>query len=257
MICVDSYTLKDKDKLYLIPHSDAHVGSEQYNELFREYWRDTIKRITKNPTRGYLNGDMCESATKHLANSSYRQQMNINDQIEYTVDFLKWFDNWKCCTMGNHEIRLEKEFDIDINRIIANELKCTPCYQFYDQFMVNGKPFTVYVAHGKGSSMHHYTAESKIIRDSRGIEADILINGHNHRCGHFSLPLVDPSNPIGLKRKHYVFSGGFVSYQGSYADAMQLPPLPEAFCYLTIDKNLRVESNIFYIDERCPELLKV
>ena len=256
MALQDNYTLKGKDKLYLIPHSDAHTGSEQYNELFREYWRDTIKRI-HNPKRGYLGGDLNESATKQIANSTHRQQMDINDQIEHNIGFLSFMDDWQCSVMGNHEIRLQKDFDIDINRIIANELNCDYGYQYYDQFTVNGTPLTVYVAHGKGSSMHHYTAESKIIRDTRGIEANIIINGHNHRCGHFSIPVVDPSSPIGLKRKHYVFSGGFVSYKNSYADAMQLPPLPEAFCYLTIDKNLRVESNIFYIDERCPDLLKV
>jgi hypothetical protein len=89
------------------------------------------------------------------------------------------------------------------------------------------------------------------------VEADIIINGHNHRCGHFSIPMVDPNSDYNLRRKHYVFSGGFISYKGSYADAMQLPPLPEGFLYLTIDKNLRVESNLFYIDERRPDLMEL
>jgi hypothetical protein len=252
----NDYTLKGKDKLYLVGHSDAHVGSEQYNEEYREDWRDNLKRI-RNPIRGYIGGDMNESATKRLSNSSYRQQMHVNDQLTYNTDFLSDFDFWKVAVMGNHEVRLQKEFDMDINRILAENLGCDYGYQYYDRFTVNGELITVYIAHGAGSSKYHYTAEGKIIRDTQNIDADIIMQGHNHRCNHFSIPHSDPNSKTGIRRKHYCFMGGFVSYKNSYADAMQMSYLPEAYCYLTIDKNLRVEHNLFYIDERRPDLMKI
>jgi hypothetical protein len=79
------------------------------------------------------------------------------------------------------------------------------------------------------------------------------MHGHNHRCGHFSIP---NKTMTGLKRKHYIFTGAFLGY-GGYADSMQLPQLPEAFINLGINKELRVLPNIHYIDERTPHLMRV
>jgi UDP-2,3-diacylglucosamine pyrophosphatase LpxH len=246
------YTLKDKDLLYILPIGDIHLGSEDANLEYLDYWMDTVRRI-KAPKRIYLMGDLVESATKRLANSSYRQQMPLDDQIEQTIQFFKPLKNdivYSC--MGNHEIRLSKDYDLDLNRIIANGLDCPYGNQHLDTFTVNGKPLTVYTAHGKGSSMYHYTAESKIIRDTQTINADIIMHGHNHRAGYFSIP-TRTSN--GLRRKHYMFTGAFLGY-GGYADAMQLPILPEAFCQLRVNKDVNIRSELFYIDERRPDLME-
>jgi len=91
-----------------------------------------------------------------------------------------------------------------------------------------------------------------MIRDTQTIQADILLQGHNHRCQYWSIPL---NTPEGVKRRHYAFTGSFLGY-GGYADQKQLPLLPESFLYLGINKNHRVLSNIFYIDEVAPELMK-
>lgn len=247
----DSYTLKEKEILYILPIGDIHLGSEDCNLDFLDYWKDTTKRI-KNPKRIYLMGDLVEAATKKLANSSYRQIMSLDDQIDQTIEFFKPLsDDIVFSCMGNHEIRLSKDYDLDIMRLIANGLGCPYGNQYLDTFSVNGKPLTVYVSHGKGSSMYHYTAESKIIRDTQTINSNIYIQGHNHRCGHFSIPT---RNHDGLKRKHYVFSGAFLGY-GGYADAMQLPILPEAFIQLRVNKDVNIRPEIFHIDERCPELI--
>jgi hypothetical protein len=157
--------------------------------------------------------------------------------------------NSKPIVTGNS--RLSKDYDLDITRIIANGLGCEYGNQHIDYFSVNENPLSVYLSHGKGSSMHHYTAESKIIRDTNSITTDMYFNGHNHRCGHFSIPI---RTHEGLKRKHYVFTGAFLGY-GGYADSMQLPVLPEAFCQLRVNKDSNVRSEIFYIDQRCPEIM--
>ena len=198
-------------------------------------------------------GDLIEAATKHLANSSFQQEFSLTDQINDTINFFKPFkDDIVFACKGNHELRLEKDYDLDVMNIIAGQLDCHHGNQYLDNFNINDKPMNVYIAHGKGSSLYHYTAESKIIRDTQTIISDLYIHGHNHRCGHFSLPI---KTTDGLKRKHYIFSGAFLSY-GGYADAMQLPRLPEAFIILGMNKEGRILPNIHYIDERTPQLMK-
>lgn len=252
MVLQDSYTLSDKSLVYILPIGDIHLGSENCNLEYLDYWKDTTKRI-KNPIRIYLMGDLVEAATKKLANSSFRQQMPLDDQIDLIIEFFKPFkDDIVFSCMGNHEIRLSKDYDLDIMRLISNQLDTNYGNQNIDTFTVNDKPITVYTAHGKGSSLYHYTAESKIIRDTQTIESDIVIHGHNHRAGHFSIP---KRSQEGLKRKHYCFSGAFLGY-GGYADSMQLPVLPEAFCQLRVNKDANIKSELFYIDERLPESME-
>lgn len=248
----DEYHLKSRQTLSIVPIGDIHRGSPETNYQYLEYWKHTINHI-KGPKRIYLMGDLIEAATKSLADSSYEQEMTLDDQINETIEFFEPYkeDIVFACN-GNHELRLKKDYHLNITRLIARQLGCKSGNQHLDTFYINDKPFTVYVAHGKGSSMYHYTAESKIIRDTQTVDCDIVMHGHNHRCGHFSIP---KTTSEGLKRKHYVFSGAFLSY-GGYADTMQLPRLPEAFIYLGINKELRVYPNIFYIDERQPQMMK-
>jgi UDP-2,3-diacylglucosamine pyrophosphatase LpxH len=249
---VDTYKLKSKELLYLCPVGDLHWGSPEFNEEYLQYWADLISRI-KNPKRIYLMGDLAEAATKHLANSAFQATMSLDDQLDAVINFFKPFkkDIIFLCK-GNHELRLERDYDLDITRIIANALGCPYGNQYIDTFNVNDNDFNVYTSHGKGSSAHFYTAESKIIRDTQHIQADIFINGHNHRAGCFSIPIRSGN---GLKRRHYMFSGAFLSY-GGYADTMQLPILPEAFGHLTVDKDCRVNPTLFYIDQRYPEAMR-
>jgi len=61
---------------------------------------------------------------------------------------------------------------------------------------------------------------------------------------------------VGIDRKHYVFTGAFLRY-GGYAAAMQLPVLPESFIQLSINKDFRVRSNRFNIDECRQEYMEI
>lgn len=249
----NNYTLKGKEQLYICPVGDIHLGSPETNIEYLEYWRNIVAGI-KGPKRIYLTGDLMEAATKRLANSAFKVNMSLDDQLEWVIQFFKPLkEDIIFSAIGNHELRLSKDYDLDLMRIVAQALDCDYGNQYLDHFMVNNEPVTVYTAHGKGSSMHHYTAESKIIRDTQTIMADIVIHGHNHRCGHFSIPTRTMN---GLRRKHYVFSGAFLGY-GGYADSMQLPVLPESFIYLGVNREHRVTPNVFYIDERQPELMSV
>lgn len=248
-----NYKLRGNSKVYILPISDLHIGSPEFNEDYFQHCLDTIDNIQQDK-RIYLCGDLLEAASKSVGNSAYQSTLPVEEQIDLAISYLKPYRKdivYSC--MGNHEARLQKEFNLDVNHIISKALRCPNGNQTIDTFFINQKPVTVYAAHGKGSSAHFYTAESKFLRETQHLEADIFLNGHNHRCGYFTTPI---RSKDGIKRRHYVFTGAFLRY-GGYANQMQLPILPEAFIQLNINKEHRIRSNSFYIDENRPDLFKM
>jgi len=254
------YNLDYKEVLYLVPVGDMHIGSPECNHKYLKYWSDVISRI-KAPKRVYLMGDLIEMGTKKLANSSFQQCMRPGKQIKFAKKLLKPFaEDIVFGAIGNHEERLIKDYDFDIMEGIADDLGIPWGYQYKDSFMVNGEKKIIYLQHGAGSTKWHYTAESKHIRDTQHVNADILFQGHNHRCGAFRIPhMVANFNRNGIdmdiKPIWYCMTGGFLKY-GGYAKAKQLPPLPESFIHIKINENHRIIPEPFYIDERVPELLE-
>lgn len=252
-----NYKLRGNEKVYVIPISDLHVGSEQFNEEYFKYRLDLLDKI-QSDFRIYLCGDLLESASKQVGNSCFKTDMSLDDQMDYVIKTFKPYKkNIVNMAIGNHEARLVKEFDFDVNKVMARALGVPYGNQFLDTFSVNGNKFTIYSAHGKGSSAHHHTAQSKMIRDTQHVLANMYMHGHNHRCDHFSVPqFVRTEDGRTIGRRHYVFTGSFLRYNG-YAEAMQLPVLPEAFIQCAITKDMRVLSNQFNIDEVAPQFLEL
>lgn len=64
------YRLKKGQNLTIIPLSDLHLGSEQFNQEYFEY---ALQRIDDIPgqKRIYLVGDLIEHASKTVGNSAY------------------------------------------------------------------------------------------------------------------------------------------------------------------------------------------
>lgn len=250
-----NYKIRGNEKVYILPLSDLHIGSKQFNEDYFNYALDTIDTI-KSDKRIYLCGDLLESANKQTGNAAFQTEMTLDDQIDYAISIFKPYKRdivFSC--IGNHEARLVKEYDLDINKVIARALHIPYGNQLMDTIYINQEPFTIYAAHGKGSSAHMHTAQSKMIRDTQHLQADLFLNGHNHRCAYFTTPnLTCGPDGLDLKRKHYAFTGSFLRYNG-YASAMQLPILPEAFIQLSINKDLRLRSTQFNIDECKPEYM--
>ena len=98
---MDEYKIKSNESVAILPLSDLHVGSKQFNEDFFDEWIKMAER-TKNK-RIYCLGDMIEFASKKVGDSSYNQVVNPNEQIDYVVDKLEPLkDDIIYFTDGNH-----------------------------------------------------------------------------------------------------------------------------------------------------------
>lgn len=250
IILSEEYNLKSNNVVTLCPVGDIHVGSEQFNEEFFEYWLKTIQKI-KNNRRIYLMGDLLETASKKVGNSSYKATMSVDEQKEYILEAFKPLqEDIVCGVIGNHERRIANEFDFDIFKDMCRELNI-PCYnQYIDQFSINGKRLDVMVRHGKGSASKRHLCIGKLERNTEDIEADLYLEGHNHRLMNWN-KLVRTST--GLKRKYYGYTGAFLNYNG-YPDSMYLPVEPPAFMTISINRNWKWKFNDYFCDECCPNI---
>ena len=74
----DQYALTSNETLNIIPIGDFHIGSSEFNYEFYEYMLKQIKKLKNR--RIYLMGDLLESASKNVGNSSFHTHMSLEEQ---------------------------------------------------------------------------------------------------------------------------------------------------------------------------------
>lgn len=243
------YALQSNEQINIIPIGDLHIGSQQFNQEFYQHLLETIKK-QKN-RRIYLMGDLLESASKHVGNSSYNTNMSLDEQKEYLLKtLLPYKDDIIGYCIGNHEARLIKDYDYNIVKDISRELECKWYNQNIDSFRINEHTIDIFTRHGKGASGKRHLAMGKLERGTQHIQADIYLEGHNHRCMNWNNLYIDKE---GLHRKYYGYTGSFLNYNG-YADSMYLPIEPPAYQTISINKNRKIKFHQHFCDEECPHI---
>ena len=204
----DQYALSSNETVNIIAVGDFHIGSSEFNYDFFDYMLKQIKKLKNR--RIYLMGDLLESASKNVGNSSFHTHMSLEDQKAYLLDNLEPFkeDIIGIC-VGNHEARLIKEFDFNVVADIARELECLWYNQRIDTFKINEHTIDVFTRHGKGASGQRHLAMGKLERNTNNIQADIYLEGHSHRLLAWNKFYVDKE---GLHRKYYGYTGAFLNY---------------------------------------------
>lgn len=243
---VKNFRLKKGKKLNIFPISDIHYGNPQCNVEYFEFLMDKFDR-TKGSKIIYLLGDECDVATKRQGNSTYQQKINVNDQIEYIVDTFKPYKkNINGIVQSNHMARTKKEFDLDITKVIANELDIPYVNNIYETLKIGKKPYTVFGMHGNKTSQQQHLMMGAVQRQTDHIDANLFLYGHAHYTATWSQPKVSSD---GYERRHYVLCGHMLNYKNSYAEVMGLKPNPPGFTKIQIDCNLRTNVEIFNYDE--------
>lgn len=238
------YRLRN-NHLYIFPLSDLHLGTKNCNLEYFETW-EKVFNDTPNKKVIYLLGDLLDMP--HTRLDPFSEKGSIDSNIELLLELLEPYKDYvRYCVNGNHENRLKKYFDFDITQLIANALDCPySSNDFFDTFTVNGKPFTVYGKHGTRWSKSSDLAMRNFKMDSGSLEADLIMQGHNHYCN-FSSEYIRNNN--GGRRQYYAFTGNFLKYEGSYNHDRGSSKISEAFMRLELNKNLNLNCKIFNIDE--------
>ena len=233
------------NKLYIFPISDLHLGSPDCDLEYFEYFIEVFDNIRSNNKVIYLLGDLIDMQSLRIG--AFEQDMSADEQVCQLVDLFKPYRKYiNYMTIGNHGKRPKKDYNLDIGRIVS-EMLDVPYNKsdFFDTLKINKNEFTIYGRHGVKFSQRQELAEGTFIRDTNNVVADLLMQGHNHYISYFNRPIRTEN---GIKRKHYVFSGHFLEYTGSYAHEKNLQHVPQGFLRLSVDKRLNVTAKEYHKD---------
>lgn len=240
------FKLSKRKKLQIFPLGDVHVGNPQFNDEFFNVWLNVF-RGSKSEKLIYLQGDLIDLATKRLGNSSYKQKMSVDDQIYVILGYLKPFKKYIVGSVsGNHEARTCKEFDLDVSKLIANELDCEYAPNLYHKYNINDKEYKIYTQHGTKTSNQLHLMLGQVMRATQHIDANLFLYGHAHYCENMSLV---NTTLDGYKRRNLVLTGHFLKYKGSYAEHMGLKANPCSFPVINIGCNCNTDVKIYNEDE--------
>ncbi|MBP5422930.1 MAG: metallophosphoesterase [Paludibacteraceae bacterium] len=244
---INDFDLKSNQTISIFPIGDVHVGTPFFNKEYFEYMLhkfDTAQGIKII----YLLGDLLDCATKRLGQSAYQQVLSPEEQLDYMVKSLKPFkEHIRGCVIGNHEARFRKEFDLDIMKILADNLDIDYATEIYDKLIINDKDYIVWANHGTKTSQQQHLMQGAVMRQTQHIDANLYLYGHAHYLSNWSQVVKSGSD---YKRRHYVLIGHYLKYDGSYAQEKLLKPSLEGFSKVTIDKNLRTDVTLYNIDEQ-------
>ena len=233
-----------KGKLYIFPVSDLHIGHKNFNERFFNFWEDAFDIAQKKII--YLLGDIVETPSTRV--SAYDTDRTTEKAIEDAVELLEPYKKYmRIAVSGNHELRLKKDFDLDITANIASRLgiEYSP-NDFFDTLCLPNAEVTVYGKHGTKFSKSSDLAMKTFKEDMKILNADLCLQGHNHYTA-FSSDYI--RNKEGGHRRYYGFTGHFLQYNNSYAHNRGNNPSPAGFLRLAVDKNGNIGSKCFHIDE--------
>ena len=243
----NKFRLKN-NKLYIYPLSDLHLGSPNCDLEYFHYWEDVFNNNKSKNKVIYLLGDLIDMQSLRIG--AFEQDLSADEQVVQLVDLLKPYRKYiNYMTIGNHGRRPKKEYNLDIGRIVSEMLNVKyNKSDFFDTLKINNKDFIVYGKHGTKFNQRLELAEGQFIRDTHQLQADLLMQGHNHYISYFNRPIRTKN---GIKRKHYVFSGHFLEYKGSYANEKNMTQVPQGFVRLAIDKKMNVSAKEYHKDIMC------
>lgn len=240
----------------VVPLSDAHYGSQEFNEV---KWHNAIKRIQDDPDcYCILVGDLIDNGLKNSVTNVYEQTATPRQQKEWLYHELQPIrDKVLCAVGGNHERRSIKDADIDPLYDVMARLGIEHLYRqriaflaiSFDYECAVGKKsravFSFAVTHGSGGGQYIGSSANRVERYGQIIEGlDCLITGHTHKPVTFPVSkLVFDTHAKTVKQKQFavVVASSFLDY-GGYAVEKLLTPTATTLTEIQLNCNADSEK---------------
>ncbi len=224
---------KVKNYLTLIPLGDVHYGSRECNvDVFKAHI-EMIKN-TKD-CAVILMGDLVNVGLRDSVGAGpYDDNKTPEEQYEEILKLLLPIKSKIIsCLCGNHEERIRKTTSFDISKMLAKELK-VPYLQYggLHKIKVNGINYHVYSIHGSSGATTGAGKMNACRKMQEKADADIYLHGHLHSLDYSQQIYYSISNKnktIEQRIKHFILTGGFVLWDGSYGEMKSYSLSPIGF----------------------------
>lgn len=235
-----------EDVGYLLVIGDTHLGDKSFSKRSREKLVGYLEWVKENPnSRVFLNGDLYNVAGINEKTSPFETEVDEEGKVtEYAkaIDLFKPYAKQIIgATDGNHEGRLVTKYGFSPLQNFCRELDIHYCgwscgltlkvgldkKPSRSKWKTYNQQYRVYLHHTTGGGQ---TIGSKMNRVEKlkeiVVNADVYCGSHNHQLGAVvSEYIFMKANGTHDKRKRwFVDCGGYLDWEGSYAERSMLPP---------------------------------
>lgn len=224
------------NRMTLIPISDAHYGSREFNEA---RWNAVMKRIAEDDDCFFvIVGDMLNNGIKTSVSNVYEEVVKPGAQKEWLYNELKPIAGKLLGAVGgNHERRStlatdqDPLFDVMLWLGKENVYRQNICFMRVSlTYNSNGEMhqrhgYSFAITHGSGGGMYIGSSANKVQNFGMAIEGiDCLITGHTHKPVSFPVSkLVFDDGRVSQKQFVVAVASSFLDY-GGYPVAKLLTP---------------------------------
>lgn len=227
-----------EDEVLIIPFGDIHYGHKDcdYNTL------NVVFKWLYNTPNAYIigMGDYLESSIVDSP-GLFDQDTFLDDQVADMIELLKPLaeENRIIGLLdGNHERRVKMKTGLDITNFMCKMLRVK-----YLGFGIlhlisvrkNGtrqfQKYTLYSTHGASNAVYPQTKLLACMKLQQIADAECYNMGHVHSLAHQKIEryAIEERSGTVLKRPiHYVLTGAYLHYWGTYAHMKSMPPSGDA-----------------------------
>ncbi len=243
-------------KGYLIPIGDLHFSDSAFVAKSYEKLKGYIKWVREEPNaRVVLGGDLFNCAGRTSKTSPFEQRMSAQEEMDEVCRLLEPIKHKIAGGLiGNHEGRVKNDYDIDLMAVLCSKLNVP--YMGYSG-VIAFKVGPMKRKKGEGGSFrhayygyfHHSTGGGSLVGGAlnRTEKLANIVDGcdfycsfHSHKLSHAKMSIYSP-NPYSKKVEErtvdFVTCGGYLGYEGSYAEKGMMRPVKLGSPRLRFDGN--------------------
>ncbi len=220
-----------EDHGYLIPIGDLHRGDKHLSKRGLAKLNGYIDWVLERPNAFiFLMGDILNVASRSSKTNPF-ESLSGNDEYEKSLElFRRCRERIIGAITGNHEQRMYKEFGFNPLQPFCNELAIPYCgYSAVIRIRVGKRPdrknqyeqvYWGYAHHGNGGSGTMGAALNRKVKLQEIVHGmDWYMAGHDHQLIVGTRNILLPKrDKIEHQRVHYVDTGSFLDWDGSYAE---------------------------------------
>lgn len=224
------------DHGYLVPIGDLHRGDKHLSKRGLAKLQGYMQWILDRPNAyTFLMGDILNVASRGSKTNPF-ESMSGNDEYAASVELFRPLAKAGkiigCCT-GNHEQRMYKDYGFNPLQPFCNELGIKYCgFSSCIKIRVGKKrrnssfnqTYWGFAHHGNGGGSLGASMNRKVKLQEIVHGMDFYMAGHDHQLMVGTRNILLPyRDTIRHQRVHYIDTGSFLDYDGSYAEEAAMP----------------------------------
>ncbi len=224
-----------QDHGYLIPIGDLHRGDKHLSAKGLTKLKGYLDWVMSKPNAYvFLMGDILNVASRGSKTNPF-ESMSGNDEYEKAVELFKPYASRIIgCITGNHEERMYKDYGFNPLQPFCKELNIPYCgYSAAIRVRVGRRKraatqhqqvYWGFAHHGTGGGTLGAALNRKMKLQEIVHGMDWYMAGHDHQLIVGTRNVLMPKrDKIEHQRVHYIDTGSFLDWDGSYAEAAGMP----------------------------------